>query len=64
MCVSPVRGESDQTIPYALGEMLFQAANEPKLFVSIANADHNDWLTDEYVRRRDEFIKRTAIVDK
>ena len=49
-------GGLDRTIPFGLGQKLFQAANEPKQFVEIKLADHNDWLTDTYKRQLDEFI--------
>ncbi len=51
-------GSLDRTIPFGLGQKLFQAANEPKQFVEIKQADHNDWLTDVYKRQLDEFIDR------
>lgn len=50
-------GDADRTIPFASGEKLFRSANEPKAFLRIQGADHNNWLTREYVRRLDEFIK-------
>ena len=49
-------GTDDTTIPFALGEKLFLAANEPKQFVSIEHGDHNNWLTDAYLRKFDEFL--------
>jgi fermentation-respiration switch protein FrsA (DUF1100 family) len=49
-------GEADRTIPLALGEKLFRAANEPKSLFRIAGADHNNWLTEQYPSRLDEFI--------
>lgn len=51
-------GEQDRTIPYALGKQLFDAANEPKEFVSIPGADHNDWLTQDYLNRVGQFLKK------
>jgi fermentation-respiration switch protein FrsA (DUF1100 family) len=50
-------GDADRTIPFASGEKLFRSANEPKAFLRIQGADHNNWLTQEYLRRLDEFIK-------
>lgn len=32
------------------------SANEPKSFLAIPDADHNNWLTPEYLRRLDEFV--------
>ena len=49
-------GDADRTIPFALGEKLFQAANEPKTFVRITDADHNNWLTEQYLLQLNQFI--------
>lgn len=53
-------GTADRTIPFGSGEKLFRAANEPKIFVKIPRADHNNWLTKDYLTRLDEFIGRLA----
>jgi uncharacterized protein len=53
-------GSSDRTIPISSGTKLFQAANDPKLFVTIENADHNNWLTDAYLKQLDAFIQRVT----
>ena len=37
-------GDRDEIIPFELGERLFAAAPEPKRFLRIAGADHNDAL--------------------
>ncbi len=57
-------GSVDGTIPYSSGEKLFDAANEPKQFVTIETADHNNWLTDAYLKQLDEFISRIAAAKK
>lgn len=54
-------GSLDQTIPFRLGQKLFQAANEPKQFIEIKQADHNNWITDAYKRQLDEFIDNLAV---
>jgi len=51
-------GTLDETVPLTSGEKLFEAANEPKELMRIPRADHNNWLTEDYLRRLDEFIKR------
>lgn len=51
-------GTQDRTIPFSSGQKLFRAANEPKQFVAIEGADHNNWLTDAYLKQLDEFIAR------
>jgi pimeloyl-ACP methyl ester carboxylesterase len=50
-------GTADRTIPLALGEKLFQMSNDPKTFVKIVGADHNNWLTRDYFRQLDSFIR-------
>jgi len=35
-------GDQDAIVPYPLGERLFAAAHEPKRFVRVAGAGHND----------------------
>ena len=53
-------GNRDRTIPFSSGVKLFRAANEPKRFITIANADHNNWLTDAYLKELDDFILQVA----
>jgi uncharacterized protein len=56
-------GTADRTIPFALGEKLFQSANEPKTFVPLAGADHNGWFfVDDYLRHLDAFITRVVLL--
>jgi fermentation-respiration switch protein FrsA (DUF1100 family) len=38
----------DSVVPFEHGELLFQAANEPKQFFRNENADHGDSLPDEF----------------
>ena len=35
-------GRRDTIIPFALGRRLFEAANQPKQFITIEDRDHND----------------------
>jgi abhydrolase domain-containing protein 17 len=37
-----IHGDRDQVIPFSHGQTLFQAAQAPKQFLPIPNADHND----------------------
>jgi fermentation-respiration switch protein FrsA (DUF1100 family) len=53
-------GKADRTIPFSSGERLFRAANEPKQFVAIEDAGHNNWLTDAYLKQLDAFITRVS----
>jgi Hydrolases of the alpha/beta superfamily len=62
--VFQVHGDADRTIPIALGRKLFEAANEPKVFVSIPGHDHNDPLPDFAFQSLDEFINRLPSLEK
>lgn len=57
-------GDADTTIPFSAAEKLFLAANEPKLFFTVKNANHNDWLTDAYLKELDKFIDSSATSGK
>ena len=57
-------GSNDHTIPLLCGEKLFRSANEPKTFVKIEGADHNNYLTDEYLEKLEEFLSSVAIPKK
>jgi hypothetical protein len=43
-------------VPFALGEKLFGAANEPKTFLKLDAHNHNDPLPTEYHVRLREFL--------
>ncbi len=49
-------GDADRTIPYSLGRKLFDAANEPKTFVTLRGRDHNDPPTEEYYEALEQFL--------
>ncbi len=49
-------GDADRTIPYSLGRKLFDAANEPKTFVTLHGRNHNDPQTDEYYEALEKFF--------
>jgi fermentation-respiration switch protein FrsA (DUF1100 family) len=54
-----IHGAHDSIIPIGLGRKLFNAANEPKDFYEIPNADHNDTFFmggDDYFARIDHFV--------
>ena len=51
-------GTADRLIPYAMGQQLFAAANEPKQFIAIPGGDHNDPQTDAYYAALFEFLGR------
>jgi fermentation-respiration switch protein FrsA (DUF1100 family) len=51
-------GTSDRLIPFEMGKKLFDAANEPKQFVTISGSDHNDPQTQEYYDALVAFLDR------
>lgn len=50
-------GNADRTIPFSLGKKLFDAAKEPKQFVTIPHADHNDPQSADYYKQLDRFLE-------
>jgi hypothetical protein len=52
-------GTADRTIPLPLAETLFAAGNEPKQFIKIPRAGHNNWITDDYLGHLNSFIEKT-----
>jgi len=60
-CKNPVfiaHGTLDRLIPFAQGRRLFEAANEPKRFLVLEGADHNDPLPVEFFLELNDFLKR------
>jgi uncharacterized protein len=53
-------GDVDEIIPYELGRRLFEAANEPKWFVTLSHVGHNDPLPPEWDDAIDEFLASLA----
>lgn len=51
-----IHGDADQIIPMALGRKLFDAANEPKRWVTISDADHNDPRSQQAAQALDDFL--------
>ncbi len=49
-------GDSDEFVPYTHGVRMFQAANEPKRFVTIHGGNHNSPQSDEYHQALADFI--------
>ncbi len=61
-CRRPVfvaHGTADTLIPFALGKRLYDAANEPKRFLSLAGVDHNDALPVTFFTELTKFLKET-----
>ena len=60
-----LHGDQDELVPYELGRKLFEAANEPKEFFTIAGAHHNDTYEigrEAYFQAIRQFINRTMTV--
>jgi uncharacterized protein len=54
-----LHGDIDEVVPYASGQELFEAANEPKRFYTIVGAGHNDtYITggEDYIAVLGRFI--------
>lgn len=49
-------GDADQVVPYELGQKLFEAAPEPKQFVTIVGAGHNDPWSNEFHAHLHKFL--------
>jgi fermentation-respiration switch protein FrsA (DUF1100 family) len=51
-------GDNDHTVPDKFGRRLFAAANEPKEFLTIRGADHNDPRDRAYYEKVAAFVKK------
>lgn len=51
-------GTADRTVPIQFGQRLFQAAQEPKQFIAIAGADHNDLPPPWYYQAMADFLEK------
>lgn len=51
-------GDADTIIPFAMGRRLFEAANEPKQFMTISGRDHNDPRPAEYYDALAKFFEK------
>jgi fermentation-respiration switch protein FrsA (DUF1100 family) len=58
-----VHGDRDEVVPLAHGQRLFELAPEPKRFVLIAGAGHNDLVViggERYLQAWQEFLEDSA----
>jgi fermentation-respiration switch protein FrsA (DUF1100 family) len=53
-------GTEDRLVPLALGRRLYEAAREPKAFVPVAGAGHNDLPTSAFLPELEAFLERHA----
>ncbi len=59
-----IHGDSDDVVPFHMGQRLFEAAKEPKYFLRLAGAGHNDTYIvggEEYFRIFAQFARGNAI---
>jgi len=49
-------GTADRTVPFELGKKLFEAAQEPKTFITITGGGHNSLQSEEYYKALDRFL--------
>lgn len=49
-------GDADSVVPYELGKRLFEAANEPKQFITNKGGGHSDAPSEEFTRSLDRFL--------
>jgi fermentation-respiration switch protein FrsA (DUF1100 family) len=55
-----VHGTTDTVIPYKLGQRVYEAANEPKEFVTLDGHDHNTPLPGDFFQRLRAFLEKHA----
>jgi hypothetical protein len=53
-----VHGDADTIVPIQFGRKLYEAANEPKQFVVVPGADHNDPRDAQFYEALDQFLNR------
>ena len=49
-------GDADTIVPYKLGRRLFDAANEPKQWITFPGGDHNDLRSRSYYEKLGQFV--------
>jgi uncharacterized protein len=52
-------GDHDRVVPLKFAQRLFDAANDPKQFLRVEGADHNDPRSPEYYRKLREFLDKS-----
>jgi fermentation-respiration switch protein FrsA (DUF1100 family) len=58
-----IHGTQDTVIPFAMGQTLFERANEPKRFYAVPGADHNEVAVvggRPYLQAMDAFLREVA----
>ena len=65
-CRRPIffaHGDVDEVIPFSLGKKLFEAAGEPKQFVTMPGVRHNDAIPDDMFGELKAFLAKHAPVE-
>jgi fermentation-respiration switch protein FrsA (DUF1100 family) len=57
-------GDNDHIVPERFGRRLFEAANEPKQFITIRGGDHNDARDRAYYEKLRDFVAGLPVSDK
>ncbi len=57
-------GDADRVVAYTLGKKLFEAANEPKRFVTTPGGGHSDAPTEEFTTALDQFLDELPPLQK
>ncbi|MCI0889399.1 MAG: alpha/beta hydrolase [Chloroflexi bacterium] len=55
-----MHGDADETVPYWMGQRLYERGPEPKTFVTFPNAEHQDFPLDIMTPAVREFVERLA----
>lgn len=58
-----VHGTDDRVIPFSHGQQLFEQANEPKQFVAIVGADHNDLMEVAGLKYRTALMEFVQLIE-
>ena len=59
-----IHGDQDEIVPFQMGQSLFKAAQEPKYFLELSGAGHNDTYVkggEDYFRAFTTFVKNGRI---
>jgi len=58
-----IHGDADRTVPIEAGRRLFEAAGEPKTFVSLPGLGHNDTRSEQAQRALADFLDALELAD-
>lgn len=55
-----MHSDADKTVPYRMGQRLYELANEPKTFVTFPGAEHSDFPLDIMIPAVRRFVEQVA----